>query len=273
MRWDFPQCQELRSKSELAAEFYATEKLLFLICTVHWQSVSGPTEAHAMFFITAGDQSKSQSLIQHCIALAVTWCKRRGGVTHFVHSSDRSTQEFSNAINMYHLSQHTKKHGTTGEWVFSMENEGKGANDALGLAVVALLKSAVAASEKIRNNSDAARILHRRTQGKPVRGKYSVYTQYVFMAMHPGDIKNVPRARTTNGFTKHYHWKCDRPGVLAYRRAPCWCKRCLRGDNDMCTQTSYTGFWTEVKTSLRSGNTQQYHISSGLGGSNSSAFV
>ena len=108
------------------------------------------------------------------------------------------------------------QHGTTGEWVFSMENEGKGANDALCLAVVALLKSAVGGGEKIRNYSDGARILHRRTQGKPVREKYSVYTQYVFRAVHLGDIKNVPEARTIKGITKHYHWKYDKPGVLAY---------------------------------------------------------
>ena len=77
--------------------------------------------------------------------------------------------------------------------------------------------------------------LHRKTQGKRVRGKYSVYTLYVFMAVHPCDIKNVPKARTIKGITKHYYWKCDKPGLLAYRRARCWCKRCLTGDNDMCT--------------------------------------
>ena len=87
-----------------------------------------------------------------------------------------------------------------------MENEGKGANDALGLAVVAPLKYAVAAGEKIRNYSNAARIVHRRTQGNPVCGKYSVYTQYVFMAVHPGNIKNVPTTSTTSPFVDVELW-------------------------------------------------------------------
>ena len=111
--------------------------------------------------------------------------QRRMGVTRVVHSSDRARQEFSNGTNLLHLSRHVDNYGVPGEWVFSTPNEGKGPNDALGFAVTKILHERVARGARCPDYVAAAAILRKHTQGKPIRGKYSVYQQYVFMTVDP----------------------------------------------------------------------------------------
>ena len=246
IRWDFPMKYELKSKASTGPEFYVKPKMLALIATVHC-NLDGKPESHGLFFLTCGSMSKCQSYIQHCIGLALHWVRRRGGVTRVVHSSDRARQEFSNGTNLLHLSRHVDNYGVPGEWVFSTPNEGKGPNDALGFAVTKILHERVARGARCPDYVAAAAILRKHTQGKPIRGKYSVYQQYVFMSVDPSDVINVDPGKTVPMITKAFHFRSLESGELEKRRLPCWCDLCVAGDrNPPCLYTSWASEWDKV---------------------------
>ena len=160
-----------------------------------------------------------------------------------VHSSDRARQEFSNGTNLLHLSRHVDTYGVTAEWVFSVPNEGKGPNDALGFTVGKILEERVARGATCPDYHAAAQVLRKYIQGTPIRGKYSVYKQYVFFTVDPSNVNNVDAGKTVPGVTKRFHFRSMKSGDLEQRRLPCWCQKCIAGNHETCLYTSWASQW------------------------------
>ena len=132
------------------------------------------------------------------------------------------------------LAKHFHGHQFHVEHVYSMEHEGKGPNDALGGVIRTLLKTAQKAGLVLRTPFDVCQALQSRTQGRPIKGKHSVFTQYVFHCVNPGDVKLVAPGKTVPGITKSYSWRCCRDeDRIMHRRLPCFCSKCVAGDWDL----------------------------------------
>ena len=204
VRWDFPQKFHLERKGEVSEDFYSHETILVLVAAMNWKTVDGKVENHAHFFVTPGYMKKNPAYIFHCMAIVMKWAAGRGGVTKVVHSSDRCRAEFSNGTFLLMLAKHFDEHQLDAEHVYSMEHEGKGPNDALGGVIRTLLKTAQKAGLMLRTPFDVCQALQSTTQGRPIKGKYSVFTQYVFHCVNPGDVELVAPGKTVPGITKSY---------------------------------------------------------------------
>ena len=62
----------------------------------------------------------------------------------------------------------------------------------------------------LRTPFDVCQALQSKTQGRPIKGKYSVFTQYVFHCVNPGDVDLVAPGKTVTGITKFYSGRCGR---------------------------------------------------------------
>ena len=258
VRWDFPQKFQLERKGEVSEDFYSHETILVLVAAMSWKTVDGKVENHAHFFVTQGYMKKNPAYIFHCMAIVMKWAARRDGVTKVVHSSDRCRAEFSNGTFLLMLAKHFDEHQLDAEHVYSMEHEGKGPNNALGGVIRTLLKTAQKAGLVLRTPFDVCQALQSRTQGRPIKGKYSVFTQYVFHCVNPGDVDLVPSGKTVPGITKSYSWRCcrDKDRIMR-RRLPCFCSKCVAGDWDACKNAQVSGPWDSCKVREKPSNASQ----------------
>jgi hypothetical protein len=127
-----------------------------------------------------------------------------------------------------------------------MENEGKGGNDGLGVVLKNVIEKAKKAGEVAQDYRDVAGLAQRRTKGKPARGKYAKYQQYVFNTVDPEDIQQVRAAHTISGaVTKAaYHWRsCGEKGKIQFRGLPCRCPQCGENKCNECPNKAITGEW------------------------------
>ena len=252
MRWDFPQKFELEHKASVSEEFYYKAKILVLICCMTWADVSGRVENHAHFFVTDGDMKKCPSLIHHCMDIAIRWAKGRGGVTTIVHSSDRCRAEFSNGTHLLHLARSSVRHKADSYHLYSMEHEGKGPNDALGLVVRVLLKSARQAGHDPMNAAEVCKVLHQRTQGKPIKGKYSSFQQYVWHHVDPDRVVSVDAGKSVPGITKVYAFlACKKGDQIQKRTLPCFCPKCQAKKWDQCPNLTMTQPWDTARVGVK----------------------
>ena len=134
----------------------------------------------------------------------------------------------------------------------------KGPNDALGGVIRTLLKTAQKAGLVLRTPFDVCQPLQSRTQGRPIKGKYSVFTQYVFHCVNPGDVDLVPSGKTVPGITKFYSWRCCRDeNRIMRRRLPCFCSKCVAEDWDACKKEQISGPWDSCKVREKPSNASQ----------------
>ena len=252
MRWDFPQKFELQRKASVLEQFYFQPKVLVLICAMTWTDVAGRVENHAHFFVTDGDMDKCPSLIHHCMDKAIGWAKGRGGVTTIVHSSDRCRAEFSNGTHLLNLARSSVRHNADSYHVYSMEHEGKGPNDSLGLVVRVLLKSARQAGQDPTNAAEVCKVLHQRTQGKPIKGRFSVFKQYVFHHVDSDEVVSVDAGKCVKGITKAYAFlSCKKGDQIQKRTLPCFCPNCQAKNWDQCPNLQMTQPWDTIRVGVK----------------------
>ena len=130
--------------------------------------------------------------------------------------------------------------------MFSVPNEGKGPNDALGFGVGKILDEQVARGAKCAHYLAATDILRKHTQGKPIRGVYSVYQEYVFFTVDPSDVSNVDPGKTVPRITFRFHFRSMNSGQLEQRRLPCWREACIIGNHGNCQYTAWASAWDKA---------------------------
>ena len=258
VRWDFPQKFRLERKGELSEDFYSHETYLVLVLPMSWKTVDSKVDNHAHFFVTPGYMEKNPAYMLHCMAIVMKWAARRGGVTKSVPSSDRCRAEVSNATFLLMLAKYFHEHELDAEHVYCNEHEGKGPNDALGRVIRTLLGPAKKAGLVLRTPFDVCQGLQSRTQGRPIKGKYSVFTQYVFPCVNPKDVDLVAPGKTVPGTTKSYSRMCcrDKDRIMR-RRLSCFCSKCVAGDWDACKNARVSGPWGSCKVCENASNASQ----------------